>query len=173
MDTTHHVNTPWVEKQAKIKEYSNMQWATRWETLQGHRQTKLFLHKPDPNKANGILRLSRGYLTTFVRALTGHNFLGKHQNYIDNNISKVCRFCESDEETFHHFITHCPSLRQLQEEIFLDKLFPTDNSWSIHKVKQFMLEPQIYRGLTSKLGLSQTELAPHEIGLPSDSDSSL
>ena len=173
MDTTHHVNIPWVEKQAKIKEYTNKQWTTRWETLQGHRQTKLFLHNPDPNKANGILRLSRGYLTTFVRALTGHNFLGKHQNYIDNNISKVCRFCESDEETFHHFITHCPLLRQLQEDIFLDKLFPTDNSWSIHKVKQFMLEPQIYRALTSKLGLSQIELEPHEIGLPSDSDSSL
>ena len=39
--------------------------------------------------------------------------------------------------------------------------------------KTFMLEPPIYAALTSKAGLSQIELAPHEIGQPSDTDSSL
>ena len=148
-------------------------WTKAWKQLEGHRQTKLFLHEPDPNKARGILRLSRGYLTVFVRALTGHNFLGKHQNYIDPQVSKVCRFCEEDEETFYHFITTCPTLRTVREEIFLDQQLPKDNSWSIYRFKQCMLSPAIYATLTSKSGLSQIEREPHEIGLPSDTDSSL
>ena len=164
---------PWAAKQLKIKEYSLKIWTDRWKTLPGHRQTKLLLHTPDAGKARGILRLSRGYLTMFVRAITGHNFLGKHQNYIDPNISKVCRFCEEGEETFFHFLTDCPSLRKLREEIFLDKPHPSNNSWSINKLKSFMLDPMIHRTLTSKSGLSSIELAPHEIGLPSDTDSSL
>ena len=109
----------------------------------------------------------------FVRAITGHNFLGKHQNYINSDISKVCRFCEEEEETFFHFLTDCPVLRTLRQDIFHDKPHPTDNSWSIHKLKTFMLEPKIHMSLISKAGLSQIELAPHEIGLPTDSDSSL
>ena len=74
-DTTHHVNIPWTVYQSKIREYIQKIWATRWKNLKGHRLTKLFLNTPDPNKANGILRIFRGYLTVFVRAITGHNFL--------------------------------------------------------------------------------------------------
>ena len=104
----------------------------------------------------------------FVRAITGHNFLGKHQNYIDPQISKHCRFCEEEEETFHHFITDCPTLRTLRTNIFLDTPLPQDNSWSIHRLKLFMLSPEVLATLTSKSGLSTIELEPHEIGLPSD-----
>ena len=109
----------------------------------------------------------------FVRAITGHNFLGKHQNYIDPQISKICRFCEEEEETFHHFITDCPALRTLREDIFLDTQQPQDNSWLIHRLELFMLSPVIHATLTSKSGLSPIELEPYEIGLPSDTDSSL
>ena len=112
-------------------------------------------------------------MTNLVRAITGHNFLGKHQNIIDHTISKVCRFCNEDTETFHHFITECPSLRQLRLEIFQDKPFPSDNTWSIKKVNLFILEPAIHHTLISKAGLRGIELEPYEIALPSDTDSSL
>ena len=97
----------------------------------------------------------------------------KHQNYIDPNTSKVCRFCQEHEETFFHFLSSCPSLRLLREDLFLDKPHPHDNTWSILKLKTFMLEPSIYAALTSKAGLSQIELEPHQVGLPSETDSSL
>ena len=99
--------------------------------------------------------------------------LGKHQNHIDPEISKVCRFCEEEEETFHHYITTCPALRSLRQEIFLDKQLPQDNSWSIRRIKIFILSPIIHTTLASKSGLSLIEKQPHEIGLPSDTDSSL
>ena len=61
-DTTHHVDIPWAAKQKKLKDYIASEWSNRWNHIQGHTQTKLFLHTPDPNKSRGILRLSRGCL---------------------------------------------------------------------------------------------------------------
>ena len=173
LENTYDINIPWSAKQALIRQYSLQLWTNKWTSLEGHTQTKLFFCKPDPNKATGIIRLSRGYLTNLIRAITGHNFLGKHQNKIDHTISKVCRFCDEEIETFHHFITECPSLRQLRTEIFQDKPITPDNTWSIKKVKQFILEPVIHNTLISKAGLRGVELEPYEIGLPSDTDSSL
>ena len=173
VDTSQHIDVSWADSQAQIHKFGLKIWTDRWRKLEGHRQTKLFLHEPDANKARGILRLSRGYLTTFVRAITGYNFLGRHQNLIDCSISKVCRFCEVEEETFYHYVTDCPTLRSLRNDIFLDQAFPQDNSWSIFKLKTFMLEPIVYQTLISKSGLSKIELEPCDIALPSDTDSSL
>ena len=92
---------------------------------------------------------------------------------MDPEISKVCRYCQEHEETFYHFLPECPSLRQIRTDIFQDTPHPPDNSLSIYKLKLFLLDPTIYNTLKSKAGLTQIELAPHEIGLPSDTDSSL
>lgn len=134
-ETTYNINIPWVSKKALIRSYSLSTWKTRWKDIEGHNHTKLFLHDPDPRKATGILRLSRGYLTTFVRAITGHNFLGKHQNTINPMISKACCFCTEEIETFHHYFTDYPALRQVRTDIFRDKPFPNNNTWSIFKLK--------------------------------------
>ena len=172
-DITHIINTPWAVKKSKIQEFNDSLWRNRWQKTEGHAHSKLFLHYPDSQKARGILRLSRGYLTIMVRAITGHNFLGRHQNKIDPLISKVCRCCEQEEETFHHFLTECEPLTQLRTDIFKDAHHPSDNSWSIFKIKNFILEPRIFDSLTSKSGLSEIEREPHDIALPSDTDSSL
>ena len=146
LENTYDINVPWSAKQALIREYSLQLWTNRWTNIEGHIQTKLFFCKPDPNKATGIIRLSRGYLTNLVRAITGQNFLGKHQNKIDHTISKVCRFCDEEIKTFYHFITECPSLRQLRTEIFQDKPITTDNTWSIKKAVSYthLTLPTIY-----------------------------
>ena len=145
----------------------------KWQKTVSHTHSKLFLHYPDDRKARGILRLSRGYLTIMIRAITGHNFLGKHQNRINPYISKVCRFCEQEEETFYHLLTQCEPLQQTRTDIFLDKPHPNDNSWSIFKLKQFILEPKLFTTLTSKVGLTEIEQDPQDIPLPSDTDCSL
>ena len=172
-EITRIIHTPWAVKKSKILEFHDTLWRTRWQQIEGHTHSKLFLHYPDSRKARGILRLSRGYLTIMVQAITGHNFLGKHQNRIDPVISKVCRFCEQEEETFHHLLTECEPLTQTRTDIFLDRQHPTDNSWSIFKIKSFILEPRIFDALTSKSGLTEIDREPHDIALPSDTDSSL
>ena len=172
-DTTYVTHIPWSTKKAKIRDHCDAMWGKKWDSIEGHIQSKHFLHHPDSNKAKGILRLSRGYLTTMVRTITGHNFLGKHQNKINPEISKACRFCEQEEETFHHLLTECEPLTPIRTEIYLDKPHPSDNSWSIAKLKQFILEPKIYNTLISKAGLLEIEREPQDIALPSDTDSSL
>ena len=79
-EITHLIHTPWAVKKFKIQEFCDTSWRERWQQIDGHKHSKLFLHFPDSRKARGILRLSRGYLTIMIRAITGHNFLGKHQN---------------------------------------------------------------------------------------------
>ena len=91
-NVNHIIDMPWTAKKNRIKLYTNNLWQNRWDNIEGHRQTKLFIHTPDEHKARGILRLSRGYLTTLIRAITGHNFLGKHQNYINQDISKAVSY---------------------------------------------------------------------------------
>lgn len=31
---------------------------------------------------------------------------------VDPDVNPLCRFCEEQNETFHHYITDCPRLRQ-------------------------------------------------------------
>ena len=109
----------------------------------------------------------------WVRAITGHNFLGRHQHFIDPNISKVCRFCKEDEETFYHYLVDCLALRTLRQEIFLTKEHPTDNSWSVRRLKLFMLDPIIFRTLTTKFELSDINIHSPLTLTTSDIDSSL
>ena len=64
------------------------------------------------NKAKGLLMQSRGNLSLIIKAITGHNLLGYHQNKVDCNTSKVCRLCEEDYETFWHIISECPKFEE-------------------------------------------------------------
>ena len=62
------LDIPWATKKANIKEHYYQTWKEKWNKIEGHKHTKLFLrvHNPDANKARGILRLSRGYLTIMI-----------------------------------------------------------------------------------------------------------
>ena len=60
-DTNYLVDIPWGAKKKIIQDYCNEIWKDRWDNTAGHRQSKLFFHHLDKNKAKGILRLSRGF----------------------------------------------------------------------------------------------------------------
>ena len=52
----------------------------------------------------------------------------------------MCRFCEEENETFHHFITNCPSLRQER----LDNIrYFTPYVWKVNEQLQFSFTPEI------------------------------
>ena len=133
-----------------------------------HKNTKHFYSGQNKRKAKGILAQSRGVLGLLIKAITGHNFLGYHQNKVDSNISKVCRLCEEEYETFWHLIDECPRLRLTRQDIFLDRDISPDMSWSIKKLVQFINIPIIQKMLTSKAGLSEIE--EREIAQLSDED---
>ena len=148
---------PWGHKKSEIEEAIRKEWKKRWENIHNHKNTKYFYDGPNKNKAKGVLALSRGYLNLFIKAITGHNFLGYHQHKIDPNISLVCRICEEDKETFWHLIDECPRLRTLREEIFLDNNITPDMAWSIRRIMRFIQHPTILDMMANKQGLSQIE----------------
>ena len=49
-----------------------------------------------------------------VEIITGHNNLSYFQFKVHPNVSPLCRFCEEQNGTFHHYITDCPRLRQFK-----------------------------------------------------------
>ena len=101
--------------------------------------------------------MSRSKLCVFIRAITGHNFLGYHQHKIDPNISKVCRLCEEEYETFWHLIDNCPRLHNTRQEIFKGDIIESDMSWSIQRINTFIHTPVVYEMLTTKFNLHQIE----------------
>ena len=58
----------------------------------------------------------------------------------DPDVNPLCRFCEEQNETFHHFITDCPRLRQFRTDtvgVFESK------SWKPTELLNFSFIPQI------------------------------
>ena len=97
-----------------------------------------------------MLKYSRAYVQLMTRAITGHNFLSKHQNRIGQPVAPECRLCEEAPETFIHLITESPRLEQQRQAIFLDKVPNGTLNWNIGKIKKFILTSAVYDMLTEK-----------------------
>ena len=97
----------------KLKDLFNAKWKLRWKTSKDYKHSKKFLENPNQNRAKKILQLPRLKMKRLVEIITGHNNLSYFQFKIDPDVNPLCRFCEEANETFHHFITDCPRLRQL------------------------------------------------------------
>ena len=96
----------------RLKEQIYSKWQLHWTTSPEYKHSKLFLSKPDTNRAKRILQLPRLKLIIFVEIITGHNNLSYFQFKVDPDFNPLCRFCEEENETFLHFITNCPHLKQ-------------------------------------------------------------
>ena len=85
-----------------------------------------------------------------ARAITGHNFLAKHQNRIGEAVAPECRLCEEDFETFIHLVTNCPRLRLSRlEYLGIDNL-EHDDGWKIRDILKYIQSTSIYKMLTIK-----------------------
>ena len=87
------------------------------QIIRGGRMSKVFYKSPDKQKAKYILKLSSYNAGRMVRLLSGHNNLGYFQNLLNPDVSPTCRLCEEETETFEHWITECPVLRQARMDI--------------------------------------------------------
>ena len=163
---------PWGSVKTAINGAIQTEWNNRWKNLPKHDATKYFWKKADKNKSRGILNLCRTDLALLIKAITGQNLLAYHQSKINIDISKFCRLCEESEETFIHLVSHCPRLIETRRDIFQDKTFGLDHTWSIRRLMEFIRLPVITRMLTSKKGALLKEIIEleHNYTLTSDSD---
>ena len=68
------------------------------------------------------------------------------QNKIDGETSPLCRLCEEEDETFIHWLTECPVLREHQTEIFgiaTNEYILIPDKWDLNKVLEFSFIPNI------------------------------
>ena len=123
-----------------LKEQVYNKWLLRWVTSTDYKHSKKFLNKPDSNRAKKILQLPRLKMKRLVEIITGHNNLSYFQFKVDPDVSPLCRFCEEQNETFHHYITDCPRLRQFRT----DNIGHFDsNTWKTTELLNFSYIPEI------------------------------
>ena len=124
----------------KLNDLIKNKWMLRWKTSTDYRHSKKFLDKPNPILAKKILQLPRLKMKRLVEIVTGHNNLSYFQFKVDPDVNPLCRFCEEENETFHHFITSCPRLRQFRADTVGD--FDSE-TWKTTQVLKFSYIPEI------------------------------
>ena len=161
---------PWCETLKLVEDLINEEWNFRWVDDTQYVHSKFFFPQLDPQKSKKILDYSRCYLQTLVRALTGHNFLAKHQNRIGNPVAPECRLCEEDKETFIHLLTTCPRLKKPREEIFLDR--DPSTHWEPHQIMRFIKTTVVDDLLAEKEGYLELPIIDvfHNYSSSADSD---
>ena len=117
-------------------------WQIRWNEEKTCRQTRFFFDKISSNRSKEILKMSRGNITRICEIITGHNNL-KYCQFLQGNFGDYyCRFCEEEIETFIHFVTNCPRLRLMREEILKHEINGTE-AWNVGRVLEFSHIPAI------------------------------
>ena len=101
--------------------------------------TKQFYPDLRSRNAKHVLKLGRNALSKFINLVTGHNELAYHRSLCDenDNIDNCCSFCNTDRETFFHFITECPALWRQRNDTFLDKPPDTGQPWEVQALIRF------------------------------------
>ena len=111
-------------------------WDERWANLESCRMTKIFYPTVHKGKAKKLLELSRKQSRRLIEIITGQNNL----NYVQNKVRKtelLCRLCEEEEETFDHFVFHCPCLYSYRIKHFLGKNFAGTHKWDIQELLDY------------------------------------
>ena len=115
-------------------------WMLKWTTSKEYKHSKIYLEKPSTIRAKKILQLPRLKMKRLVEIVTGHNNLSYFQFKADPNVNPLCRFCQEENETIHHFITDCPRLRQFRADTIGNF---SKSSWKTSQLLNFSYMPEI------------------------------
>ena len=141
-DMSIKINVPIskTEVSNELKHLISNKWLLRWTTSKEYKHSKNFLMGPNPILAKKILQLPRLKMKRLVEIITGHNNLSYFQFKIDPDVNPLCRFCEEENETFHHYITSCPRLRQYRADTVGEFV---SRKWKIEQILNFSFTPEI------------------------------
>jgi len=121
-------------------------WNQAWHAYPKARQTKQWF--PDVNrlKAMQLLKAAdRPLLSGLVQLFSGHNFLKRHENVIDNTKIKTCRFCEIGDESTEHLIGDCSTFDLKRLTIFGRLRMEPPFEWKLSQVLEYLFETKLNR----------------------------
>ncbi len=139
------------------------QWNLDWLVNLACRQTKLWFPEVNLALSRKIISLDRETLGRFIRWLTGHNFLRRHQNLLDPDTypSRTCRLCYQEPETAEHVIADCITLDPTRRMHFSRSHLTKPYKWNFEEMKNFLatiaevMEKEDHMGPISILGPAQ------------------
>jgi ribonuclease HI len=145
------IDTPFIAFKNKLKEIYQEKWDKEWLEYGAARQTKQFFPQGCGSRSKELCKLSRIKLGTAVRVVTGHNNLNYHMSKMVPGHGNICRFCNTELETFFHFITDCDRFEVWRWEILgKAKLSQTETAeLNISKIMEFVEHNDIMEALTN------------------------
>ena len=114
-------------------------WTVQWDKYPHARMTKQFYSFPCKSKAKILGKLDRQEMTRFINIVTGHNNPAYHASKASNDpeFDNGCRFCNTSEETFFHWVTDCPALHDLRQQYAILPIDRDKQHWSIDRLLAF------------------------------------
>ena len=112
---------------AWIKEAGKEEWGAHWNAQPELRQSKLFLHGPDPHIWRDLKKMKRKNVSNVLRFVTGHTFMKRHRTVIDKgkrgitadvDIGSQCRLCWTGPESPEHLLLKCPRLMWMRNSVY-------------------------------------------------------
>ena len=82
-------------------------------------------------------------MSKITRFITGHNFMMRHRNVIDNTLDSTCRLCSAGEETSFHIIANCDALWRHRNDIMGHCYLEDSFDWTPHQIIKYITKPQI------------------------------
>ena len=121
------------------------EWRKEWRWYPEARQSHYLLDGPS-FKFNQIYKHGRDAISRLTQYITGHAFLGRHDQIVENNSKEgdgspaaECRFCHMADETPHHILTDCETLSERRNDWFSKRRINTYfYDWKIYQILGFM-----------------------------------
>ena len=126
----------WVKQ--KITNLAYKIWTNRWFSIKEARQTKLWIQKPNKVISNFMINCSRKDLSLVCQMITGHNFLNRHENVINQAHNPTCRLCNDGEESSWHIFGECPALWRKRLEAFGHQFLDNYPKWKPSQFLKFL-----------------------------------
>ncbi len=90
-------------------------WQRRWEQLDQHAVSKLFVPKVGPNKRASLLSIKE--LSKLTQVVTGHGLFKRHMRHWNDVGDIQCALCGEDVEYSWHLWEWCPKLKEVRKRI--------------------------------------------------------
>ena len=126
----------WVKQ--KITNLAYKIWTNRWFSIKEARQTKLWIQKPNKVISNFMINCNRKDLSLVCQMITGHNFLNRHENVINQAHNPTCRLCNDGEESSWHIFGECPALWRKRLEAFGHQFLDNYPKWKPSQFLKFL-----------------------------------
>lgn len=94
-----------------IRNYENKKTMKRWKSTEKLKHSKLMMDKPNRDREEYLLNLSRRDLRVAIGILTGSCCLKNFLKMIGKSNCDLCRFCGEEKETMLHILTECPAVK--------------------------------------------------------------